>query len=131
MLHWDANYQPFSWYMTQQIKEAHITYGASRSIGDILRIMKEDFLGFFKRAKIWDNFFIWRTFRTVQHYQQIDGDYKGEALLPYLFKPFTYSKPRSTFSFPTMTGMYTVNATLKPDTLKPMYPFQSNYTEEY
>jgi hypothetical protein len=130
MLHWDANFQPFSWYMTQQIKEAHITYGATRSIGDVLRNMTSEFLGFFKRSKIWDNFFIWRTFRTVQHFQQIDGGYQGEALLPYLFKPWAYPKTTKK-TFRVFPALNVVNATLKPDSLKPYYPYQSNYTEEY
>ena len=128
-LHWDANFQPFSWYMTQQIKEAHITYGAELSIGDILRKMKDEFQGFFKRSKVWDNFFIWRTFRTVQHYEQIDGGFKGEALLPYLFKPWAFPKTVKK-TFPVFPGLNVVNATLKPDSIKPWYPYQSNYTEK-
>jgi len=131
-LHWDANYQPFSWYMTQQIKEAHITYGAARSIDDVLRNMKDEFQGFFKRSKVWDNFFVWRTFRTVQHYQQIDNDgYKGEALLPYLFKPWSSPRKSTKDTIYGHTYQNMVTSTLKPDSIKPMYPYQSNYTERY
>ena len=130
-LHWDANYQPSSWYMTQQIKEAHITYGAKRSIGDVLRNMTNEFVGFFKRSNVWDNFFIWRSFRTVQHFQQIDGGYKGEALLPHLFKPWSYPKKPAKKSYHVFAGINTANTSLKPESIKPWYPYQSNYTERY
>lgn len=129
-LHLDANYQVSSWYMTQQIKEAHLTYGAKLSIGEVLRRMKDQFQGFFKRSGIWDQFFVWRTFRTVQHFEQIDGGYKGESLLPHLFKPWSYPR-RKVKEYHVFAGIYASNTSLKPDSLKPWYPYQSNYTEEY
>ena len=128
-LHWDSNFQPYSWYMTQQIKDAHLTYGAQESIGDVLRKMKDQFLGFFKRSNLFDNFFVWRTFRTVQHYQNIDGGYQGERQSLWPRTPFY--KPRvatgSTFTRYDQTPY--LNSMLKPDTLSPLYPYQSYYTE--
>jgi len=130
-LHWDANFQPYSWYMTQQIKDAHLTYGAQESIGDVLRKMKDQFLGFFKRSDVWDNFFIWRTFRTVQHYQNIDGGYQGER--PPLWRRYAFQKirPASSSSFSRYNQIPYLNSILKPESLKPLYPYQSNYTERY
>jgi hypothetical protein len=77
-LHWDPNYVPHSWYMTDEIIKAHLQMGKELSIGEVLKKMKTQFLGFFKRSQLFDNFFRWRTFRTVQHFQNMDGSSTGK-----------------------------------------------------
>jgi len=124
-LHWDPNYVPFSWYMSEQITEAHRKMGADLPIGEVLRRMKDEFMGFFKRSDIFDNFFVWRVFRSTQHYQNNDdtasGGFPWGSLRKNPFK-MTYDIPRS---------FYYQQSTLKPEPLQPLYPYQSNYTEDY
>ena len=126
-LHWDPNYKPFAIYMCEEITKAHLSYGAGLSIGQVLKKMNTDYQGFFKRSNIYDNFFIWRTFRTVQHYQNINGDYSGSRSI--------FSFPKSNFSFPTKNYYQSsppfFTGALMPASLLPYYPYQSYYTELY
>jgi len=129
-IHWDPNYEPFSWHMTNEIMNAHLAYGSDMRIGDVLKKMNTEFVGFFKRSKIFDNFYRWRVFRTMQHYQKIDGNLSGGGIiLPprkvlssafYLSSRSSYYRPNP---FPYTFGW------LKPASLRPFFPYQSNYTE--
>ena len=132
--HLDPSYKPYSWYMTEQITQAHITYGAELSIGEVLKKMRDDWQGFFKRSTFYDNFFIWRTFRTIKHFQNIDDDLTGQAWWrENLFKRLGFRD--FDFYFPPTSGPSAyrypyLNAVLKPDTLKPFQPYQSYYFGE-
>lgn len=127
--HLDPSYKPYSWYMTEQITEAHLTYGAELSIGEVLKKMRDDFVGFFKRSTFYDNFFIWRTFKTLQHYQSIDNDLTGTAwwrenfFKRLGFRDFNYYFPirkgSESYIYPYM------DAVLKPDSIKPWNPYQT------
>lgn len=129
--HFDPNYQSYAWYMSQQITQAHMSFGSELPISDILKLMKNDFQGFFKRSSIYDNFFEWRVFRTVKHYQNIDGAYSGG--LPWLFRRYPPPKttPLTNFKNYRSYQMPYLNAKLKPDSLLPYSPYQSNYSERH
>ncbi len=130
-LHWDPNYRSFAWYMAEQITQAHLAYGSENSISQILKLMKNDFQGFFKRSTLFDNFFIWRTFRTLKHYQNIDGGYSGEQQRLLRRYAFPTLKPRTGSTFYRYNQMPYLNSILKPDSLVPFSPQQSNYSEEH
>ena len=123
--HLDPSYKPFSWYMTEQITKAHITYGADRPISEVIKQMRNDWKGFFKRSTFYDNFFVWRVFKTVQHYQNVGGDFSGE--LPPLIKADPIFRPQTHtgstfyryFQFPYFSF------SLMPSSLKPYYPYQT------
>lgn len=132
--HLNPNYKPYSWYMTESITEAHIKFGSEKSIGEVLKLMRDDFVGFFKRSTFYDNFFIWRTFKTIQHYQKIDDDLTGtqwwrENFFKRLgFRDFNYYFPphkyKHNYTYPYMIG------SLQPNALKPWQPCQT-YTYQY
>ncbi len=125
-LHWDPNYLPFSWYMTDQIMNSHLTYGAGLPIGEVLKKMRNEFVGFFKRSTFFDNFFIWRTFRTVQHFQNIDDTYSG--YLPPIIRKRPRKTPSPNLYFSSIHNLPAhINTTLKPKSLKPYYPKHSYY----
>lgn len=137
-LHWDPNYKPFSWYMTEEIMNAHLEMGKELSIGEVLRRMKDQFVGFFKRSDLFDNFFVWRTFRTLQHYQNINDTATGAIpwyektlgqRLGLRYVPYQPISQRTGSTFRRYDQTPYINARLKPETLKPRYPYQSNYTE--
>lgn len=127
-LHWDPNYKPYSIYMTEEITKTHLSYGAGLPIGQVLKMMKNSWQGFFKRSNIYDNFFIWRVFRTVQHYQNIDGGFSGSK--PPLFSrvPFIKSNIAANLNFYRFSHIPYFSYMLKPDSLIPWYPYQSYYT---
>lgn len=117
-LHLDPNWKPFSIYMTEQIMQAHLDYGKQFSIGQILKIMKQEFPGFFKRSPVYDNFFQWRVFRTVQHYENTDDTWSGNI-------PFLPKLGRALSGSP-----FYYRNTLKPDFLYPYFPTQT-YTNSF
>lgn len=126
--HLDPSYKPYSWYMTEQITEAHITYGADRPIGEVLKLMRNDWQGFFKRSTFYDNFFVWRVFKTMQHYQPKD-DWMGKNIIeragfemPAMWQPRTLTG--STVSRRNQFDFFFLSS-LSPDSLKPYYPYQT------
>ena len=104
--HWDPNYKPFADYLTEQIMEAHLRLGRDKPIGQIIKMMRNEFQGFFKRSNIWDNFFQWRVFATQRHYQNIDGTASGGDYHTKYGNTSSAHKP-------------------KPDSLKPYLPVQT------
>ena len=117
---------------------AHLEMGKDLSIGEILRRMKDQFVGFFKRSDLYDNFFVWRVFRTVQHFQNAHGTATGKLpwyatklgqRLGFRYRPFRKLRPTTGSTFKRYDQTPFINAALKPEPLKPWYPYQSNYTE--
>jgi len=129
ILTWNPNWVPYNVYLTKELMEAHLSYGKQLNIGEVLRRMKKDFVGLFKRSNLWDHYFEWRVFRTVQHFQNIDGGYSG-ALPPLIRRrPVPNLRPLtgSTFHHPYTPGDF--YSMLLPDSLLPWYPYQSYHQE--
>ncbi|MCJ7626550.1 MAG: hypothetical protein MUO76_23915 [Anaerolineaceae bacterium] len=133
LLGWSKTFQPFPLQSINEIEQAHIRYGTNLSIGEVLKKMRDEFVGFFKRSSIWDDFFQWRVLKTIQHYECIDGTYcgttppgfKGLWPAPRPYKPLTmpWTVTGSTFS---RRNIYSpLNNQLKPDDLKPYTPMQT------
>lgn len=72
------NWQPLALASAYEIEKAHFLYGAHLPIGEIIKRLRSDWVGFFKRSPIWDQFFQWRVFHTLKHFDNIDGTYSGE-----------------------------------------------------
>ena len=114
-LHYDPNWEPYNISLSKQIIGAHMKWGSGLSIGEVLKRLRDSWIGFFKRSEIWNNFFQWRVFRTVQHYNNIDDTYSD---IDFNILNYYLSHPRTGSSF-------TLNHRLRADTLKAYLPQQT------
>ncbi|MDO9546634.1 MAG: hypothetical protein Q7J07_07790 [Pelolinea sp.] len=130
ILQFNRGWQPGALTTLQEIEQAHKLYGTGVPIGQVLKRMRNDFEGFFKRSTIWDNFFQWRVLRTIHHIQNVEGEFSGET--PPGFRGlFDWGKIQDSSVARWRSTSLFLNPPLQAEDLSPLSPWQSNFTERY